>query len=60
MATARIHLAPKQRQRLARRAKKTREIPELDRRLIRLQAKFALSEHLGRAARRALPEPKQE
>ena len=55
--------------------KKTREIPvtrgkqgrrflnsyaELDRRLIRLEAKFALIEHVGGAARRALPEPKQE
>jgi hypothetical protein len=33
---------------------------ELDRRLIRLEAKFALIEHVGGAARRALPEPKQE
>ena len=34
--------------------------PELNRRLIRLQAKFALIEYLGGAARRALPEPKRE
>jgi len=33
---------------------------ELDRRVICLEAKFALIEHVGGAARRALPEPKQE
>jgi transposase len=33
---------------------------ELDRRLIRLEAKFELIEHVGGAARRSLPEPKQE
>jgi hypothetical protein len=33
---------------------------ELDRRLIRLEAKFELIEHVGGAARRALPETKQE
>ena len=33
---------------------------EWDRRLIRLEAKFALIEHVVGAARRALPEPKQE
>jgi hypothetical protein len=32
---------------------------ELDRRPIRLEAKFELIEHVGGAARRALPEPKQ-
>jgi hypothetical protein len=33
---------------------------ELDRRWIRLEAKFALIEHVGGAARRVLPEPQQE
>lgn len=33
---------------------------ELGRRLIRLEAKFELIEHVGGAARRALPEPEQE
>ena len=32
---------------------------ELDRRLIRLEVKFELIEHVGAAARRVLPEPKQ-
>jgi ubiquinone biosynthesis protein UbiJ len=33
---------------------------ELDRRLIRLEAKFELIERIGGAARRALPEPGKE
>jgi hypothetical protein len=33
---------------------------ELDRRLTGLEAKFALIEHVGGSARRALPEPEQE
>jgi ubiquinone biosynthesis protein UbiJ len=33
---------------------------ELDRRLIRLEAKFELIERIGGAARRTLPEPKKE
>ena len=33
---------------------------ELDRRLIRLEAKFELIEHVGGAGRRNLPETKQE
>jgi len=33
---------------------------DLDRRLIRLEAKFELIEHVGGAARRNLPESKQE